>query len=147
MNKKQQKDALKSLQTFCEEQKLRLSDVREWVYEIILSSDKPIGAYNVLEELGKKIDNPKPPTAYRAIEFLQEHGFVHRIESLNAYVPCHIDHVHLGSQFMICDTCSTVIEAHLCHLPQEIDKKINDQGFKLSHWGMEIHGQCKDCQS
>jgi Fur family zinc uptake transcriptional regulator len=130
---------------YCATNGIRFTDPRRFVLEIIAASDKPLGAYDILEQLGQKIDNPKPPTAYRAIEFLSEHGFIHRIESLNAYVTCHSDHRHQGSQFMVCDDCGDVIETHICDLPAPLTEKTKESGFHLTRWNIELHGSCGKC--
>lgn len=136
---------VKSTAEFCAENGLRFTDSRQHVLEIIAGAKKPMGAYDILEGLRKFIDDPKPPTAYRAIEFLVEQGLIHRIESLNAYVLCDTDHRHAGSQFMVCDSCGTVIEAHLCNLPQDLESHVKKQGFRLKKWDAELHGTCKSC--
>ena len=130
---------------FCESNKYRLSKPREYVLKIITESRKPIGAYEILAKLGRTINNPKPPTVYRAIEFWQSHNFIHRIESLNAYVACDADHLHRGSQFMICDHCGDVNEAHLCELPQQLKEKTIKSTFEPRRWNLEIHGVCIKC--
>lgn len=137
---------LKNASNYCEQNKHRLTGPRTQVLEIIASSSKPLGAYEILEKLSKTLENPKPPTVYRAIEFWQKHGFVHRIESLNAYVTCGAGHQHKGSQFMICNDCGQVEEIHQCHLPQDFGQKIKENGFKIDYWNTEITGQCKHCQ-
>ena len=134
------------VESFCKENGIRFTDSRQHVLEIIAASGKPIGAYDILAGLGRYLDNPKPPTAYRAVEFLLQHGFIHRIESLNAYVLCDMDHRHNGSQFLICDSCGKVTEAHLCHLPSDLAGRVEAEGFSLSKWDAEIHGTCKDCR-
>ena len=60
---------LKKAIKFCEENKHRLSKPRLEVLNIINTSKKPIKAYEILTKLTEKFSNPKPPTAYRAIEF------------------------------------------------------------------------------
>ncbi|MBK9585003.1 MAG: transcriptional repressor [Alphaproteobacteria bacterium] len=137
---------VKIVEAYCAEKGLRFTEPRRYVLEIIAGSSTPIGAYDVLAKLSQFLDHPKPPTAYRAIEFLQENGFIHRIESLNAFITCHAGHKHSGSQFMICDQCGTVIEAHLCELPKDLARKTEEEGFVLSTWNAELHGQCKSCQ-
>ena len=137
---------VKNLDTFCESNGLRITKPRQYVYEIVADAQKPIGAYDILAKLSKKLDNPKPPTAYRALEFLSEHGFIHRIESLNAYVICHSGHHHAGSQFMICDNCGRVIEAHLCHLPDDFLEQTSSENFTPKSWNIEIHGRCDQCR-
>jgi len=137
---------LKKAKNYCELNKHRLTEPRLAVLQIIALSEKPLGAYEILEILGQTIKNPKPPTAYRAIEFWQKHGFIHRIESLNAFVSCHADHNHKGSQFMVCNDCGQVEEIHLCHLPIDLKQKINSNGFKTNSWNLEVKGQCEECQ-
>jgi len=138
-------ELLKAAQTYCETHKHRLTEPRLAVLKIIAASAKPLGAYEILEKLGKTIQDPKPPTAYRAIEFWQEHGFIHRIESLNAYTPCRTDHKHEGSQHLICQNCGKVIEVHICTLPESLENKAAENGFASSHWNVEIYGLCEQC--
>lgn len=146
MNKTEIKRLITTIEAQCEAQGIRFTTPRRHVLEIIAASKTPVGAYDILAKLGDYLDNPKPPTAYRAIEFLQEQGIIHRIESLNAYVICHADHRHNGSQFLICDECGAVIETHLCHLPDSLEKRVEEEGFQLTRWNVEIHGLCKNCR-
>jgi Fur family zinc uptake transcriptional regulator len=148
MGKKKKTDIQKiveAVESYCAKEGIRFTEPRRHVLEIIAGADGPVGAYDVLEQLGKYIDNPKPPTAYRAIEFLQEHGFIHRIASLNAFVACATDHRHHGSQFLVCDSCGKVVEAHLCDLPDDLAARAEKEGFRLTRWDAELHGTCGDC--
>ncbi len=135
----------KALHAYGKKHGYRITPPREYVLGIIASADKPMSAYDVLDALAAKLDKPKPPTAYRALEFLVTHGFIHRIESLNAYIACAEDHKHRGSQFMICDECGHVEEVHLCHVPESLQKQASGKGFTLSHWNAELHGRCGAC--
>ena len=131
---------------FCEKNKLRLTEPRLDVLDIIISSKKPIKAYEILKELGKKVVNPKPPTAYRAIDFWLKNNFIHRIESLNAYYKCEAQHTHQnGSQYLICNDCGGVTESELDELPSNIQDKIKKNNFMPSKWNIEINGVCKKC--
>lgn len=141
------KKLLKTYEEYCKNHALRSSKPREAVLKIIGTSDKPLTAYEILDALSKVIKNPKPPTVYRALEALSEHGFVHRIESLNAYIACHENHRHNGSQFMICDTCGNVEEIHLCSVPESLQKQAANKNFTTNHWNVELHGQCNNCAS
>ena len=141
INIKLEKKALK----FCMDKKHRYTEPRRFVLQIIAASKKPIKAYEILEKLNKIIDNPKPPTAYRAIDFWSSHNFIHRIESLNAYTLCKVGHFHSGSQFMICNECGDVIESHLCDLPQVIKNSVKQKTFTLTKWNLEINGVCNKC--
>lgn len=145
MNRTETNNILKKIGSYCEEKGIRFTEPRRLVLEVIAASEKPLGAYDILAQMGKHVSNPKPPTVYRAIEFLTEHQIIHRIESLNAYILCQSDHRHEGSQFMICDDCGSVSEAHICDLPTPLASKIKQKGFNLSRWDVELHGTCKDC--
>ena len=130
---------------FCFKNKHRYTEPRKKVLEIVASSKKPLKAYEILEKLGLELNNPKPPTAYRAIEFWQKYNFIHRIERLNAYSACISDHLHSGAQFMICDDCGKVMESTSCELPSSIQKELEKKQFKTTKWNLEISGQCNDC--
>ena len=136
---------LKNAEKICAAKGITLTDVRALVLGIVANASKPVGAYDILAEMAKVMDNPKPPTAYRAIEFLQAQRLIHRIESLNAYIACHADHQHDGSQFMICDGCGQVAEVHVCHLPRVLADKATAAGFETRRWDIELHGLCRAC--
>ena len=141
MNKTFEKRALE----FCIKNKHRFTLPRKNVLQIIANSKKPIKAYDVLRKLSKVIKSPKPPTIYRAIEFWKSHNFIHRIESLNAYSACRAEHLHEGSQFMICNVCGKVIESHICELPSIIKEKIEKKTFTPLKWNLEVNGICNQC--
>lgn len=140
------KQVLLRAELFCTHHKERLTKPRLEVLRIIASSEKSLGAYEILEELSHTMKSPKPPTAYRAIEFWQKTGFIHRIESQSSYVLCQADHLHQGGQFMVCESCGSIIETHVCKLPDTLKKKVDENGFIASSWHIEIHGVCQKCQ-
>lgn len=136
---------IKQAEKFCADNGHRYTDPRRFVLKIISEAKKPIVAYDILAALGQDLDNPKPPTAYRAIDFWVEHGFVHRIESMNAFTLCREDHHHNGSQFLICDDCGDVMETHLCHVPDSLQSKASEKNFTVQNWTVELHGRCGGC--
>ena len=130
---------------FCIKNKLRFTKPREVVLRIIASSKQPLKAYDILKKLSTVLENPKPPTAYRAIEFWEKNNFVHRIESLNAYSICNAHHLHLGSQFLICDQCGEVTESHFFDIHKLINDKIEKKVFSAKSWNLEVKGVCSKC--
>ena len=130
---------------FCIKNKHRLTEPRKKVLSIIASSDKPIKAYDILKKLSLELKNPKPPTAYRAIDFWHKFNFIHRVERLNAYFICNSDHRHSGSQYMICDDCGKVIESHFCELPSQVKDHVMKSEFQTKTWSLEIKGRCNNC--
>jgi len=139
------KTILKKALKFCIENNHRFTGPREKVLKIIASSTKPIKAYQILGQLGKLINNPKPPTAYRAIAFWHKHNFIHRIESLNAYSACSAEHFHRGAQFMICNECGKVIESHVHEIPKSFLNTSEKEMFTPKKWNIEISGVCSEC--
>ena len=137
--------AIEQATLYCTKQKERLTKPRLEVLRILACSSRALGAYEILEKLGKVLQAPNPPTAYRAIGFWVQHGFIHRIESLNAYILCQAGHKHTGSQFMICDSCGSVTEAHICKLANALEEKARECKFNFNSWNVEIHGTCVDC--
>src|SRR3954453_3718975 len=80
--------ALGAAERLCARRGARLTELRRRVLELIWRSHEPIGAYALLDRLGRERGRVAPPTVYRALEFLIAHGLVHRIASLNAFIGC-----------------------------------------------------------
>lgn len=140
-------DLLINARTYCEAHKLRLTKPREAVLGIVAASKTPMGAYDILHALGKEIENPKPPTVYRAIEFWLTHHFIHRIESLNAYIACAAGHRHKSGHFLICNECGKVEETEISQVTQNLHNSLKKSPFIVSHWTLEMHGVCTKCHS
>ena len=80
--------ALGDAESVCIERGVRLTVLRKRVLEIVWQSHRPLGAYAILDVLAADGRRAAPPTVYRALDFLQENGLVHRIASMNAFVGC-----------------------------------------------------------
>ena len=92
-----------------------------------------------------KVDLLKPPTVYRALDFLMDEGLVHKIESLNAYIGCpHPEGDHV-SQFLICDECETVDEVTSAALSKAVTKASAEKSFSIKRQTLELHGICAAC--
>ena len=74
-----QSDALSRAEALAAERGVRFTPVRRRVLEILLEAHKALGAYDVLTRLSAEGFGNQPPVAYRALEFLEEQGFAHRI--------------------------------------------------------------------
>ena len=138
--------ALAEAARICAERKGRLTEQRKRVLELVWSSHQPVGAYAILEQLRAEGFNGAPPTVYRALDFLLEHGLIHRIESLNAYTGCaHPSDCHTG-QFLICSRCHRVAELDDQKVTKAIASSAAQQGFEADHQVIEIRGVCPQCQ-
>lgn len=138
-------DAVDAAERLCRERGLRFTWLRRRVLEIIWSTHAPIGAYDILGILKSEHRSSAPPTVYRALEFLVEHGFVHKIESLNAFVGCtRPDGSHVG-QFLICSNCRQVAELDDPEIAALIAARAARAGFDVSRQTVELQGYCEDC--
>ena len=77
-------DAIAHAEQVCAQRAQKFTPIRRQVLQALLSSHRPLGAYEVIDELAKSMPRPAPITVYRALDFLMENGLVHRIESRNA---------------------------------------------------------------
>nr|WP_070961718.1 transcriptional repressor [Hyphomonas sp. Mor2] len=124
----------------------KLTRIRRKVLQLLLDSEGPAKAYDLLANLDGE-GAAKPPTVYRALDFLQEMGLVHKIESLNAYVACgHTSHAH-SAVFIICDTCGGAEELHAVETGQALSTETDAAGFKMRTSVIEARGICRKCPS
>jgi Fur family zinc uptake transcriptional regulator len=125
----------------------RLTPIRQQVFNIMARANKALGAYDILAEMQKTKPGFTPVTVYRTLEFLLEHGLIHRIESSNAFIVCeHPGEAH-RSQLLICDQCGTVKEIEASVISEQLDKKAQRAGFKEIRQTLETHGLCRDCSA
>ncbi len=131
----------------CKANNLRFTDLRQKVFEIILKTHKPVKAYDVLSELQQKDPSAKPPTVYRALDFLLEYGLVHKIHSLNSYSPCSHPKKHNQCCFLICEKCNQIKECCDESLFKAIQNTTNSNKFDPKNTIIEISGTCNKCNS
>jgi len=124
----------------------RLTPIRRHVLEALLASHKPLGAYEIIERIAHH-GRLAPVTVYRALDFLRDNGFVHRIESRNAFVAC--VHNHVGDDlvvFLICERCGTVGEAPGLAVAAALKASSRAAGFSPRTPLIEIAGVCSHCR-
>jgi len=129
----------------CAERHVRLTPQRRRVLEIIAASQAAIGAYDILGRLGGEGRAPAPVSVYRALEFLQRHDLVHRVESLNAYVACVTAGGRHAAQFLICRRCRTVAEMNSPVIEEAIATGARSAGFSVTEPVVEVGGVCLTC--
>jgi Fur family zinc uptake transcriptional regulator len=132
----------------CNARSLRLTPLRREVLELVAKARRPVKAYDLLESLRDRHAGAAPPTVYRALDFLLENGFIHKLESINAFVFCqHPAEAH-QVPFLICDVCESATEVcdegAIAHL---IERQAHDFGFRAKAQTLEVHGVCRRCGS
>jgi Fur family zinc uptake transcriptional regulator len=134
------------VESVCVRQGVQLTPLRRRVLSVFASRTAPLGAYAILEELSRREGKQvAPPTVYRTLDFFLEHGFVHKIESLNAYAPCeHLGHAHNG-MLLICESCGRSEEIEEGGLNRLLQETAARAGFAPHRQMVELLGLCKDC--
>lgn len=123
----------------------RLTPVRRRALEILLEEHRAMGAYEVLEKLAEGGFGSQPPVAYRALEFLVDHGLAHKVRRLNAFAAC----MHPGEDhapvFLICRACNAVAETEGQGVRAALDEAALASGFSVERANIEALGQCPAC--
>jgi Fur family transcriptional regulator, zinc uptake regulator len=134
------------VESACLRRGAHLTPLRRRVLDIFSHSAAPLGAYAILEELSRREGKQAaPPTVYRTLDFFLEHGFVHRIESLNAFAPCeHLDHAHHG-MLLICEACGRSEEIEDADVIRAIAVSAAGAGFAPQRVMVEAQGLCRKC--
>ena len=137
--------ALREAEAACLRRGATLTPLRRQVLELVLEADAPVGAYALLDRLKASRPGAAPPTVYRALEFLERLGFAHRIESLNAYVPCRHDGGEHRAAFLICDCCGAAQEFEPDFSAQL--KAAESAGYQVATITLEARGRCSACRA
>ncbi|MGC9418001.1 MAG: Fur family transcriptional regulator [Rhodovulum sp.] len=138
--------ALARAEAVAEAQGLRLTPVRRRTLEILLETHQALGAYDVLERLAEDGFGRQPPVAYRALEFLVEHGLAHRIRRLNAFAACmHPGEAHVPA-FLICASCHALAEAPGAAVARALRAAADELGFEVERMNIEAVGLCPACR-
>jgi Fur family zinc uptake transcriptional regulator len=138
-------DALGAAEQRCVEAEERLTGPRRRVLELLLSADGPVKAYDLIAGFGEGGEAAKPPTVYRALEFLERLGFAHRLESLNAYVACRRSGDRHAAAFLICDCCGATQEFEP-DLTGGIERAGAARGYQVRSVTLEARGLCPACR-
>lgn len=121
----------------------RLTEPRRRVLQLLLEAGQPVKAYDLMAAYGD--GGAKPPTVYRALEFLERLGFAHRLESLNAYVACRRSGEVHAAAFLICQCCGSTVEIEP-EVSAGVEAAAGAHGFTLQGLTLEARGLCSSCR-
>ncbi len=115
------------------------------VLTVLRSFDKPMTAYQILEQLQAKEPDIAPPTVYRTLSALTDQGRAHRLESIKAFVPCRCNHAESLPVLTICDDCGSVDELDGSELLPSLNALVSDSAFHPQRHIVEVRGHCRAC--
>ncbi|MBA2814092.1 zinc uptake transcriptional repressor Zur [Candidatus Pantoea persica] len=130
----------------CLQRGVRLTTQRAEVLRLMAMQHGSISAYDLLGRLRASEPQAKPPTVYRALDFLLKQGFIHRVELNNSYVVCHhFEAPAHTSVMLVCDRCAAVTEKQAQGVEKIIGSLAGEVQFTLRHSVIEAHGLCVAC--
>jgi Fur family zinc uptake transcriptional regulator len=130
----------------CAEAGESLTPLRRRVLELLLDQHGPAKAYDLLPMLDTEHNSAKPPTIYRALDFLVRMGLAHRIESLNAFMACDVGACARSTIFLICEKCGGAEEFDAGHALVDLADAAKRDGFAIRRTMIEASGLCSTCQ-
>lgn len=130
----------------CAERGANFTPLRRRVFETLLNFEKPASAYDLMRALREELGRPvAPPTAYRALAFLQEQGLVLRVGSLAAFVPAFGPKASAAQALCLCQQCGAVAPLELAEIEPQLSSRAAEHGFQLGKSVIELQGTCADC--
>ncbi|MCB2108464.1 MAG: transcriptional repressor [Rhodobacteraceae bacterium] len=138
-------EAIAAAETICQDRGSRLTALRQRVLEAIWEGHRPLGAYDILARLNRNGGRNAPMAVYRALDFLMDHGLVHRLASRNAFIGCRHPGDDHSAQFLICDSCGSVAELASDDVHKTIGRAAAKKGFAVTSETVEITGHCPNC--
>ena len=141
------KKNIQEAEYYCKENGLNFTPVRRKVLEILLHKNKAIGAYEILDLLREAGFKNQPPVAYRALDFLVQNGFAHKIEQLNSFIGCTHPGKDHSPAFMICGNCDSVSEEEALIRNFSVSQIASKAGFTVEKAVIEARGLCHSCAS
>ena len=137
-------DWAKQVQAACVSQGLQMTPLRLSILAVL--GESPARRLRHHRALAKSEGKPiAPPTVYRTLEFFLEHGFLHKIESRNAFAPCeHLGHAHQGV-LLLCEKCGRSDEIEDPALARALQETADRMGFRATRRMVELAGFCREC--
>ncbi len=138
-------DLLSRAERTCARRGARLTEQRREVLSCVAQSHAAVGAYDIIERMAGHGPRPAPITVYRALDFLEAHGLVHKVESRNAFVACSHPHDGGPAALLVCDHCGLVAELDVPPVFEALQAAARIQGFSVRRSVIELAGLCRAC--
>ena len=122
----------------------RLTLPRHRVLELLLTSGRPVKAYDLVAAFHADERIAKPATIYRALEFLEKMGLIHRLSSSKCFVACTLGPAAHPAAFLICDCCGSSSEISAPEVAS-LTGTATALGYSVDRVTLEAEGRCPAC--
>lgn len=123
----------------------RMTEPRRRVLELLITSGRPVKAYDLVAAFHADERVAKPATIYRALEFLEKMGLVHRLSSSKCYVACTLGMAAHPAAFLICDCCGSCREISAPEAAS-LSGTATALGYSVDRVTLEAEGRCPTCR-
>ena len=123
----------------------RLTAPRHRVLELLLKSGRPVKAYDLVAAFHTDERVAKPSTIYRALEFLEKMGLIHRLSSQKSFMACTLGPAAPPGAFLICDCCGSCCEMSAPETAS-LSGVANRLGYSVDFITIEAAGRCSACR-
>jgi Fur family zinc uptake transcriptional regulator len=136
------KKVIQNAEEICLKFSLNFTPIRKKVLEIISSNHRPSRAYDLLAKLRDAGFSDKPPTIYRALDFLIENKLVHKLNTISFG-----EESEEISCFLICEICQEIEEFHNKNLSKVVTNIGKKRGITIKNLNLEIGFKCQECKN
>ena len=135
-----------SAEEICQRVGARLTRLRRNVFSLVLTAERPLTAYEILDLLRPMDTSATPAGVYRSLDFLTNVGLVHRVESAKSFIACAMPEGMHPSQMLVCRRCGRVVETGDTRVAKATENLGQRMGFALDRGTMELIGLCPSCR-
>ena len=125
------------------DKKMRHSETRDRIYELLCASDMHPSAEMIYYALKNENPSLSLGTVYRNLRQLEEMGLVTRVTSVNdkeRYDANTMDHVHF-----VCSECERVIDLHPADIESIMKSCAHFYGVRAERISIVLGGVCQNC--
>ena len=125
----------------------RITQAREQIVSIVVSSDKPLTAPEIQEKLEKAGVSVNKTTVYRELTFLVGKDLVSEVHletGVKHYEMSDLPHHH----HLVCNSCGDISELENDKLEnslEEAEENAAERGFRVDKHMLEFYGRCASC--
>ena len=118
-----------------------LTELRKDILKIIKNADKPLNARKILDSMNSR---PNLSTVYRALDYMEKHGFIQSIaffEGTRFYYSMN-KHAH----FLLCKECHEIQEFEHCTAHKILGTLEKEYNYRITDHVLFFRGICMDCR-
>jgi Fur family transcriptional regulator, zinc uptake regulator len=140
--------ALNAAEQHCKAKGATLTAIRRTVLTLLYRAKGGMKAYDLLDQVKLSKAGAAPPTVYRALDFLIEHGLVHKISKANLFRACSQGcHAHLHpALFLVCPQCNAVEELDDHPVTNSLLRSLTTRGYTIASEEIEVSAICSVCK-